>query len=153
MKQRFETFVTAIMQINRSIQRLKSMEMADLGLKGTHGMCLFQLQQHPEGMTAVQLAQACEEDKAAVSRTLAELRQLGLVENAPAGSRRYRVPITLTDAGWQATQKMNQKIIDVVMASAQGYSVQEREVFYRVLLQVADNLQAACNAEGREETL
>ena len=114
-------------------------------------MCLFQLQQHPEGMTAVQLAQACEEDKAAVSRTLAELRRLGLVENAPAGPRRYRVPITLTEEGLKATDRMNQKIIDVVAASAQGYTAQERETFYRVLLQVSDNLQAACSAESRED--
>ena len=146
MKQRFEIFVTAITQIYRSIQKLKSQEMADFGLKGAHVMCLFQLQQHPEGLTSVQLAQECDEDKAAISRSIAELRQKGLVQMPESEGRRYRVSITLTDEGRAITERMNHKIVDAVMAGAQGYAPQEREIFYRVLLQVADNLQTACNS-------
>ena len=147
MKQRFEIFVTAITQINRSIQKLKSQEMAEFGLKGTHVMCLFQLRQHEEGLTSVQLAQLCEEDKAAISRSIAELRERGLVHVPEDAGRRYRVRITLTDRGREVTAQMDQKIIDAVMAGAQGYTTEEREIFYRVLLQVADNLQAACSAK------
>ena len=143
MKQRFETFVTAITQINRSIQRLKTMEMADFGLKGTHVMCLYQLQQHEEGLTSVQLTQFCDEDKAAISRTIAELREKGLVNVPESGGRRYRVQITLTDAGRAVARKMDPKIIDAVLTAAQGYTEQERETFYRVLLKIAENLQAA----------
>ena len=152
MNQRFEVFVTAIAQINRSIQRLKSQEMADLGLKGTHVMCLYQLQQHPEGLTAVQLAQACDEDKAAISRSVAELRALGLVKSESGTGRKYRMPILLTDKGAEVTQAMNQKIMDAVLTAAQGYSEAEREIFYRVLLQVADNLTAWAGSE-KEESL
>ena len=147
MKQRFEIFVTAITQINRSIQKLKSQEMAEFGLKGTHVMCLFQLRQHEEGLTSVQLAQLCEEDKAAISRSIAELRERGLVHVPEDAGRRYRVRITLTDRGREVTAQMDQKIIDAVMAGAQGYTPEEREIFYRVLLQVADNLQAACSVK------
>ena len=143
MKQRFETFVTAITQINRSIQRLKTMEMADFGLKGTHVMCLYQLQQHEEGLTSVQLTQFCDEDKAAISRTIAELREKGLVNVPESGGRRYRVQITLTDAGRAVARKMDPKIIDAVLTAAQGYTEQERKTFYRVLLKIAENLQAA----------
>ena len=152
MKERFETFVTAIMQIYRSIQRLKSQEMASFGLKGTHVMCLFQLQQHPEGLTAVQLGQLCDEDKAAISRSVSELRSCGLVQVPEGSSRRYRVLISLTEQGRSVTQQMDQKIIDAVLAAARGYSPEERETFYRVLLQIADNLQAACvNSEEEKE--
>ena len=143
MNERFQVFVTAITQIYRCIQKLKSQEMADLGLKGTHVMCLYQLQQHPEGLTAVQLAQACEEDKAAISRSVAELRELGLVESPAGGIRRYRMPIRLTEKGLQATDQMHDKIIDSVMAGGHGYSEEEREIFYRVLLRVSENLQIA----------
>ena len=146
MQQRFQVFVTSITQIYRSIQKLKSQEMADLGLKGTHVMCLYHLQQHPEGLTAVQLAQACDEDKAAVSRSVAELRELGLVQQGTGTCRRYRVPILLTEAGKETADQMQQKILDSVMAGGKGYSPQERETFYRVLLQVTDNLQSACAA-------
>ena len=147
MKQRFETFVTAITQINRSIQRLKTMEMADFGLKGTHVMCLFQLQQHEEGLTSVQLAQFCDEDKAAISRSVSELREKGLVNVPDSGGRRYRVQITLTDAGREVARKMDPKIIDAVLTAAQGYTPEERETFYRVLLKIAENLQAASTGE------
>lgn len=152
MFRRFETFVTAITQINRSIQKIKSQEMARFHLKGTHVMCLFYLQQHPQGLTAAQLAQFCEEDKAAVSRAIAELRTRSLVFVPEDSShRRYRAIITLTDEGKEITLQMNKRIVDAVENAAKGYSDEERAVFYRVLLQVADNLQNTClQKEGIE---
>ena len=144
VKDRFETFVTAITQIYRCVHRLKSEEMARFGLKGTHVMVLFQLQQHEEGLTAVQLSQACEEDKAAISRTVAELRHLGLVDHQQSKVRRYRLPIRLTDKGREITRQMNEKIVQAVMVNGYGYTVEERTLFYRVLLKISDNLQSAC---------
>lgn len=147
MKQRFELFVTAIGQISRSLQKLKSSAMADFGLRGTHVMCLYQLQQHETGLTSAQLARLCDEDKAAISRSISELLDQNLVECPEQGLRRYRKTIHLTQKGRQVTAVMDQKIADSVMSAAQGYSQEEREIFYHVLLQVADNLQKACNAE------
>lgn len=148
MIRRFETFVTAINQIYRSIQKLKSSEMASLGLKGTHVMCLFHLQQHEDGLTSAQLAQFCGEDKAAVSRALSDLEERGLtmVKSAP-GQRRYRAPILLTEIGQEAARQMDAKIIGAVELGAQGYSEEERTIFYHVLLQIADNLQKGSNGE------
>lgn len=147
MKQRFETFVTAIAQINRSLQRLKSSEMADFGLKGTHVMCLYQLQQHEGGLTAAQLVQLCDEDKAAISRSISELQERKLVKNPEDSAKRYRKIITLTEEGRKVTAAMDRKIIDAVLTAAQGYTQEERETFYHVLLQVADNLQNACSSQ------
>ena len=147
MKQRFETFVTAITQINRSLQKLKSAEMADFGLKGTHVMCLYQLQQHREGLTAAQLVQLCDEDKAAISRCISELQEKGLVQSPDTPGKRYRKIISLTETGMQVTASMDQKIIDAVFTAAQGYTQEERETFYHVLLQVSENLQKACAAQ------
>ena len=147
MEKRFEIFVTAIGQISRSLQKLKSSEMADFGLKGTHVMCLYQLQRHGEGLTAAQLAQLCDEDKAAISRSISELQERELVEIPEAPGRRYRKPIVLTDQGRRITDAMDQKIIDAVDTAARGYTEQEREIFYHVLLQVARNLQNACSQE------
>ena len=144
MKERFETFMTAIGQINRSLQKLKSIEMADFGLKGTHVMCLYQLQQHEEGLTSAQLAQLCDEDKAAISRSIGELREKGLAYQPDQEEKRYRKLNLLTDRGREVTQAMDQKISDAVLTAARGYTAQERETFYHVLLQVAENLQSAC---------
>lgn len=63
MFDRFETFATTIATINRYVQKIKSMEMKTLGLKGTHVMCLYSLGKHPEGLTATQLCRLCGEDK------------------------------------------------------------------------------------------
>ena len=41
MLQRFEDFVTGITVCYKYIQRIKSAEMTEFGLKGTHVMCLF----------------------------------------------------------------------------------------------------------------
>ena len=142
MIQRFETFVTAITQIYRSIQKLKVKEMADFGLKGSHVMILFHLKKHPEGLTAALLCQYCEEDKAAVSRTLNELQALDLIciEEHP-GQRRYRSSVTLSDKGNEITTEMEVRIKKAVGLAAQGYSDEQRELFYQVLLQISANLQ------------
>ena len=143
MKERFERFVTTITQIYKSLQKLKSQAMADFGLKGTHVMCLYQLQQNPEGLTVTQLAKICEEDKAAISRSLAELRSQDLVQCPEETFKRYRAAYTLTRRGLQVSAGMDQKIDDAVMKGAQGYSEEDRHIFYDVLLRVAENLQLA----------
>ena len=78
MLRRFESFVTGITVCYKYIQRIKSMEMGELGLKGAHAMCLFYLHHNPGGLTAAQLCTLCAEDKAAISRTVADLRRHGL---------------------------------------------------------------------------
>ena len=150
MKQRFETFVTAISSINRSLQRLKNTEMADFGLKGTHVMCLYQLQKHEEGLNPSQLTQLCDADKAAVSRTISELKDQGLVCIPEDSEKRYRKQLRLTDRGRQVADVMDGKIMDAVKVVSQGYSLEEREVFTRVLLRVSENLQAACVKEDHQ---
>lgn len=95
MNQGFEAFVTSITQIYRCIQKIKAREMKALDLKSTHVMCLFQMQQHPEGLTAAQLSTLCGEDKGAVSRALSELEARGLAAFADQpGRKRYRTEIT-----------------------------------------------------------
>ena len=47
MIQRFDAFVSGITACYKYIQRIKSMEMTEFGLKGTHVMCLYYLRQIP----------------------------------------------------------------------------------------------------------
>ena len=149
MIKRFETFVTVITDIYRSIQRIKIQEMSDFGLKGTHVMCLFYLQKNPEGITAAQLVKYCEEDKAAISRTLKELneQELILYHDLP-GQRRYRSLITLTEKGNTITTVMNQKIEQMVEIASKGFTKEERMIFYRVLLKISANLKETLENGG-----
>lgn len=142
MFNRFETFITTMNQINRSIQIIKNREMEKYGLKGTHVMCLYQLKQHNEGLTATELATLCDEDKAAISRSLAKIESKGLISFTDVeGKKRYRTIITLTEQGKNVCDKISQKIDELLQINTSRISDEDREVFYRVFSVIADNLQ------------
>ena len=138
MNQRFQSFVTGITICYKYIQRIKSMEMTELGLKGTHVMCLFYLGRSPEGLTSTQLCTLCGEDKAAVSRTLAELEQLGHCHRLNNG-KKYRAPLVLTDSGREAAARINGLVAQWVQAGGDGLTEEERTAFYTPLGKIAAN--------------
>lgn len=141
MLQRFETFVSGINRCHRSIQKIKSTEMTEFGLKGTHVMCVFFLSRHPEGLTAAELSTLSFEDKAAVSRTLSELRERGYIsESAPETGRKYRAKVRLTDSGNALAGEVSRLISHWVSSGGSGLTEEEREIFYRSLEKIADNL-------------
>ena len=88
MIQRFEKLVTGITRIYKSIQKIKKNQMNILGLKGTHVMCLHFLSRYPEGLTATRLSQLCNEDKAGISRILADLEQKRLIRYSGQESKK-----------------------------------------------------------------
>lgn len=140
MNQRFDAFVTGITVCYKYIQKIKSMEVNELGLKGAHVMCMFYLNQHPEGLTASQLCSLCAEDKAAVSRTIAFLRGEGFVRSE--GPKNYRAVLFLTTAGQAVAEKFNELIAGWVCAGGSGLTEQERRDFYYGLDLIASNLRS-----------
>lgn len=141
MIHRFQDFVAGITACYKYIQRIKSMEMTELGLKGTHGMCLFYLYHTPAGLPAGQLCQLCGEDKAAISRTVAELQSLGYIAPQPASGKKYRLPLRLTPAGQEVGGRLDAMIEEWVQAGGDGLTEADRESFYRSLAQIAANLR------------
>ena len=137
---RFESFVTGITICYKYIQRIKSTEMTELGLKGTHAMCLFFLHHNPEGLTASQLCSLCAEDKAAISRTVAELRRAGLVGIPSA--KTYRAPLLLTAQGETVAHRVDSLIEGWVSAGGCGLDPRQRDAFYDTLSLIAANLRA-----------
>lgn len=137
MLQRFEAFVTGITVCYKYIQRIKSMEMTELGLKGTHAMCLFFLHHNPQGLTAAQLCQLCAEDKAAISRTLVCLQGKGYIRT---GEKKYRFPLRLTEAGAHVAQQLDAQICQWVSFGGDGLSDEERSTFYKALSHISGNL-------------
>ena len=130
MIQRFQSLVSGITSCCKYIQHIKNMEMAEFGLKGTHVMCLFFLNQNPQGLTASRLCQLCDEDKAAISRTIATLQKDGFIA---ACDKKYRALLRLTQKGQQVAQQVNQIIEQWVSFAGSGLSEADRAVFYRVL--------------------
>ncbi len=139
MLKRFQSFVSGITICYKYIQKIKSVEMTELGLKGTHLMCLFFLRQNPEGLTAAQLCQLSMEDKAAISRTLAILHEKEYIYSQ---AKKYRAEIRLTDSGLAVAEKIEELIEQWVGCGGDGLSEEDREVFYRSLEHISSNLHA-----------
>ena len=146
MKDRFEAFVTGVTVCYKYIQRIKALEMTELGLKGTHVTCLFYLNNHPEGLTAAQLCQMCAEDKASISRTVADLRSRGYI--APC-EKQYRAPLQLTKEGQQAAKQMESLIDRWVLSGGDGLTDEQRDSFYKTLSMIGENLR--CRLEDEEK--
>lgn len=147
MIQRFDAFVSGITACYKYIQRIKSMEMTEFGLKGTHVMCLFYLRENPEGMTASQLCARCAEDKAAISRTVSELRQRGYITSP--SKKNYRAPLLLTEVGREIAEQFDQLIQGWVTAGGDGLTDDQRMDFYNALAIIADNLRARVECEAK----
>lgn len=142
MSQRFEKLTIGVTRIYKSIQKIKKARMNSLGLKGTHVMCIYYLSQHPEGLTASDLCNMCKEDKAGISRILSDLESRGFIcYDSSLQERRYRAKAVLTDTGRTHARKISDLIMHAVDAGGQGLTEKEREIFYRVLFLIADNLE------------
>jgi DNA-binding MarR family transcriptional regulator len=151
MEKRYETFTVLIASINRSIRRLKTEAMAEYGLKSPHVSCLYYLFKRP-GMTAAELGGLCEEDKAAISRSILYLEQNGYVTRAGAGteeirregSKRYRSPLALTEEGRAIAERIAARVDEVLERISDGISEDERLNMYKTLLRLDRNLRALC---------
>ena len=135
MDERFETFTVLINQLSRSIRRIKAEQMESINLKGPHVSCLYYLSKDGP-LTAAELCDRCEEDKAAVSRSLEYLEQNGYLQ-IPEG-KRYRRPLMLTQKGAAAGAEVSRRIDSVVALAS--CDVQEKDM-YRALSVISKNLE------------
>lgn len=140
MISKYELFAGVVSSLYHDIQRIERTEMARYGLKGPHAQCLVVLARHPEGITAARLCELCEKDKAAVSRTVAELEEAGLLERQEKNGVRYRAPLVLTAAGREAAEKVDGVARMAVEQAGTGLTDAQRDVFYHVLGVIAENL-------------
>ena len=140
MEEHYETFTVLIARINRSIKRIKSAEMAEFQLKGPYVSCLYYLSL-TDGLTAAALCERCDEDKAAISRSLDDLEKNGYITCESTG-RRYRAK-----RGRAVCRGMNQRIGRIVDAASQGLSEAERKSMYQALTLISENLEQMRSAE------
>ena len=151
MRDRFCAFVTGITACYKYIQRIKAQEMTEFGLKGTHVMCLFFLHSNPEGLTAGQLCKLCDEDKAAISRTLSELDARGYIRTNTEEGKKYKALLHLTAEGEAVARRMDGMIEAWVALGGAGLTEESREDFYKSLDHIAANLKN--HYESNQEVL
>ena len=131
--------MTGITVCYKYLQKIKSTEMTEYGLKGSHVMCLFFLNQNESGLTAAQLCQLCAEDKAAISRNLSSLQEKGLIVTDE--TKKYRALITLTPKGKEIALCLNGLIEQWVSFGGDGLEDSDRAAFYRGLDIISNNLR------------
>lgn len=142
MINRFEQFSSYIAAIYKYIQKIEREEMIKYGLKGPHVQCLVVMSRYPDGLTAAELCEFCEKDKAAISRAVSELEREGMLVRAGEKERVYRAPLKLTGKGLETARQIGQIAERAVKQAGYGVSDADREVFYSVLEQITANLQA-----------
>lgn len=144
VEKRFETFTALIAKISRNIRKIKNQEMADYDLRSPHISCLYYLYS-AEGLTATDLCEQCEEDKATISRSLGYLEKGGYLTCESKSAKRYKSPLLLTEKGKEAGKKIADKIDRVLGEISTALTEEERNAFYRSLKMISDRLEAIGN--------
>ena len=130
--ERFREFSGLVSRAEKALQRVKTENVKDYGLRGVHVSCLLALHERPEGLTATELASVCGVDRAQISRVTAELRGLDLVcEASPGPRRRYRGALELTEEGRAAAAEMAGIVDEKLQRVSGDIPPEELTVFYR----------------------
>lgn len=138
MLSRFERFSVSISELYRHLHKISADEMAKYGLKGPYAIYLLTMHRYSDGITATQLCELCDRNKADVSRAVTAMEEKGLVYRTGAS---YRAMLHLTPAGEEAARLVGERARVAVEMGGKGLSAKEREIFYRALDTIADNLR------------
>ncbi len=138
---RFETFSLALSEIMSSWNKIATEEMKSFGLKGGSVIYLISLYNSADGLTAANLCEMCNRDKAEVSRSITTMEKKGLVTRTNTTVNGYKANITLTDAGRETARILREKIKLAVEKGGEGLTEEQRESFYNALEVIGRNLK------------
>lgn len=145
---RFEKFTLLIDGIHKSISKIKFDTAPYLGVKSVHVFWIYQLSQHPEGLTAAEIASVSMVDRSLVSREIAALEKGGYVAREDTGNKRsYNARITLTDKGVDLAKKITKEAIGVQSMVDVGITEEELVSFYNTLEKLYENFVSLCSGE------
>lgn len=147
MTERFETFTVLIAKISRNIRKIKNQEMAEYDLRSSHISCLYYLY-CTDKLTATELCDRCEEDKATISRSIDYLEKNGYLICETKSAKRYKSPILLTEKGREVGEKISVKINNALDEISVGMTEKERVEFYKNLAIISDSLETIVDRFG-----
>ncbi len=146
MKERFETFTVLINRISRNIRKIKIREMTEYNLRSAHISCLYYIYK-AQSITATELCERCEEDKATISRALDYLEKNQFITYDSPHAKRYKCPLHLTDKGTVVGKKIADKVDGVLDEIGKLLSEQERDDFYHALSTISRQLESFCKSD------
>lgn len=139
MNEKYETFTRLLTSIIKGMQKIRTEEMASLGLKSSHFSCLYYLYQK-KSLTAKELCDISDEDKANVSRAVKYLEENGYVTCYSRTLKRYQCPIRLTEKGREIGRQICERLDHVTEILGKGLSDEERAVLHKALGVIDGNL-------------
>ena len=142
MLTRYEQFSFTISCIYRQIQKIERDEMVKYGMRGAYAQYLVAMSRYPKGITASQLCEVCDRDKAAISRAVNDMEAHGLVERRGEGDSHYRASLMLTNKGRNLAAVVLKRAQTAVEVAGQGMSDEERMVFYTCLDRIERHLNS-----------
>lgn len=134
----FMRLVRTIGELDRRIRRGKGNGMKDLGLKSSHTVLLYLLDQNPEGLPFTELKTLASMDAGQASRTLQDLQDRGLIEKND--TRQYRIPIRLSEEGKETARIVSARVNEAQAMVRQGISEEQLESFYDTCSKMLENL-------------
>ena len=140
MEERYELFCALTTKISRSIKKIKNLETEEFGLRSPHVSCVYYLY-IADGMTATELCERCEEDKASISRALDYLETNGFIVCESKSAKRYKSPLHLTELGRSVGEKIHQRISRVLDEVSLVLTEEERVSLYRSLMLISESLE------------
>ena len=143
MRERFRTFTVLITKINRAIKKIKTEEMEEYNLKSPHVSCLYYLFKQGS-LTATELVDICQEDKAAISRSIEYLEKNGHIECDSTYKKRYNSALKLTEKGVKIAEGIADKIDNILDLASEGLSEEKRKILYESLILISKNLEIFC---------
>ncbi len=138
---RFATFTLAISEISRYWNKIAAEEMKAYDLKGAHAVYLVALHRNTDGVTATNLCEICNKDKAEISRAVSLMQKRGLVKKENVTTNTYRAKISLTEEGMRAASQVRERVIVAVEAAGMGLTEEMRDTFYESLTRISANLK------------
>ena len=152
---RFERFTLLIDGIHKCIHKIKLDTVGDLGIKSVHVFWLYILLNHPEGITAGELARASMVDRSLVSREIRSLSHAGyaIADASPddEGRRGYNSKIFLTDKGKELASRIAKEVVNIQQAVDEGISEADLLCFYKTLEKLHDNFIKMTTPTGKRE--
>jgi DNA-binding MarR family transcriptional regulator len=137
-KERFGQFIKLIDSIRKSINKLKFENATYLGMKSVNVLWVYELLQHPEGLSASALAANSMVNRSLVCREIEQLRTDGFITCDSANT--YNVKYYLTERGVEMAHNVCERAMDLQQRAGDGVSEEELESFYNTLEKLNRNL-------------
>ena len=112
MIDKYQSLTVEIARISRYIKRIKTEEISqiDPSLKGPHISCLYYIYKNNGTMTAKEISDISDEDKASISRSIDYLENNDYITCKCKSEKRYKSPLFLTQKGKEISEQITRPI-------------------------------------------